>query len=519
VTDALSSGLPAWVSKRDGRREPFEADKISQSLYAASEELGEPSAFLARELTDGVLHFLTAELETDSPSSMQIADVVAKVVRELGHPLLAQKYSERRRHPSQDLPARRQARPAPAVTLEERDTPGTLRDRCMRAYSLHHVFARDAAAAHEEGLIVLAGLERPGEIASKVVEPTDAAAGWLDWLETPARHLVFDGPEYLSLGARASAWVRELAQFCEATGRSAVLNLNAMSPPAWFHSGEHGPLFQAGLGENLGAAEAARQFLVSEIRARASRRLHVSWHLTAQDFAGAKVQGLRMLVQHALAHANFSFTFDRPKQPIGLALGLDRQHGAVLLEVGLSLPRFLREPGIGGDPALLLEKLPSLARMAVRAGVQKRNYLRGRAATRPGLTRGFLIERACLVVTPLGLEQLVQDLLSQGMASSELSLDLGRRIVQSLHDALQLESKSTNLDMVVDGPAGAYPGFRDPIDARHIHAAGQLHGVSGFGTLGCSATNADEIVTLLSLAATQTKVVRVAILDEAPSAP
>jgi hypothetical protein len=85
-----SSGLPSLGHKRDGLLVAFEADKISQSVYAATEELGQPSAFLARELTDGVLHFLAAEVGADPPTTLQIADLVAKVVRELGHPSLAQ---------------------------------------------------------------------------------------------------------------------------------------------------------------------------------------------------------------------------------------------------------------------------------------------------------------------------------------------------------------------------------------------------------------------------------------------
>src|SRR5262249_24340620 len=51
---AQASGLPAWVAKRDGRLTAFEPDRIAQALFAASEALGKPDTFLARELTDGV---------------------------------------------------------------------------------------------------------------------------------------------------------------------------------------------------------------------------------------------------------------------------------------------------------------------------------------------------------------------------------------------------------------------------------------------------------------------------------
>jgi hypothetical protein len=50
--------LPETVHLPDGRAEPFEPERISRSLFAAGERLGRPDAFLARELTEGVLHFL-----------------------------------------------------------------------------------------------------------------------------------------------------------------------------------------------------------------------------------------------------------------------------------------------------------------------------------------------------------------------------------------------------------------------------------------------------------------------------
>src|SRR5207248_562497 len=109
--------LPAWISKRDGRLVPFEPDRISQALFAASEALGRADAFLARELADGVLHFVAQEFAaTDTPTTVQIAELVAKVTRELGQPALAQVFareSERRARATLPGPA---AAPAPSTT-------------------------------------------------------------------------------------------------------------------------------------------------------------------------------------------------------------------------------------------------------------------------------------------------------------------------------------------------------------------------------------------------------------------
>src|SRR5437763_1273884 len=52
---------PSWVRKCDGRLVPFEADRISRALFAATEGLGRPDAFLARELADSVVHFLAQD--------------------------------------------------------------------------------------------------------------------------------------------------------------------------------------------------------------------------------------------------------------------------------------------------------------------------------------------------------------------------------------------------------------------------------------------------------------------------
>src|SRR5437870_4712458 len=83
---------PVWIYKRDGRLVPFEADKISRALFAATETLGRPDAFLARELTDGVVHFLAEEVNGAIPATAHIAELVVKVVRELGQQSLARAF-------------------------------------------------------------------------------------------------------------------------------------------------------------------------------------------------------------------------------------------------------------------------------------------------------------------------------------------------------------------------------------------------------------------------------------------
>jgi hypothetical protein len=510
----LGRGLPSLVYKRDGRLVPFEADKISQSLYAATEELGQPSAFLARELTDGVLHFLCAEVEAEQPTTAQIAELVAKVVRELGQPALAQIYAEGQRRDHRDAPAAlsraKTSRSMGAFQFSTNDSPAAVVRQCLHAYSLQAVFARDLAAAHQEGLLSLRGLDDPEELARMVLEPS-AGADWLDLLGTPARTIIFDSPEYALTEETAAPWLLGLTEFCAATGRTAVVNLHVTTPPAWADPGAHGPLFDSRLEPIHAAGSAAvEDLLLAQIQLGGTMHVRVDWHLSESDFAPQNLPRLETLAHRALEGSWLGFALDRPKHPVALAPGLDRRQAAVLLDVGLDLPRFLSMAGVDQDARLFLEKLPTLARMAVRAGVQKRNFLRSRAIERPDLARGFLLERARLVIVPLGLDRVVENLLGHGMAGSKLSLGLGRRIVEVLQHNLQRESLTANLEIAIDGPGGEFPGLAGPLDAKQLHTAGVLHGIAGFGTVLISEVTPQELVKLLSHAWKKTDVVRLA---------
>ena len=249
---------PAWVYKRDGRQEPFDADKISRALFAASESLHRPDAFLARELTDGVVHFLIEETDGETPRTNQIAEVVVKVVRELGQPALAATFAEygsqRERGKSSfaGLPTGEEIvlHHAAGAPLEK------VLSECARKYTLQTVFARDLVAAQGDGLLTLTGLESPYALAGCVLGPPVASVvedGILAAIEKAHRFagslLALDGPEYLLAHSarepkdKVREWARELILGLRLTGRRAVVNLNSAAPPSWADELAEGPLF------------------------------------------------------------------------------------------------------------------------------------------------------------------------------------------------------------------------------------------------------------------------------------
>ena len=131
---------------------------------------------------------------------------------------------------------------------------------------------------------------------------------------------------------------------------------------------------------------------------------------------------------------------------------MDRQNTAILLTVQLHLPVVADQvAGLADAPGRFLQKLGSLARLALSAGVQKRDFLRKDWAKRPGLAPGFLLDRARLLVQPVGLDWVVATLLGQAPAESDAALDFGRRIVGRLRDVLSEDGRSRHLEVGMDG--------------------------------------------------------------------
>jgi hypothetical protein len=550
---------------------PFDADKISRALFAAGESLGSSDAFLARELADGVVHFLTAENEGVTPTTEQIAELVIKVVRELGQPALAEAFARF----AQDR-SRVRAKPQAAETVAPtelilRFTPGTppaaVLASCMRDYTLQSVYTRDLVAAQDAGLLTLTGLESPAELAGCVLgPPLDPASGLIGAIEElrrfVARFVVLDGPEHL-LAAQGQPsirdFARDLAIGLRLTGLHSIVNLNSAAPPSWAGDLAAGPLFAAqqrpAHAEQLRelAEELMKELLQPSHSIPCGGALRIDWHLGERDFATepATRERLHRLGRLALEDAPLSFTFDRPRRSVALAEGVDRQHPAALLMVGLHLPLLAVQPGIGGDPQKFLAKLGSLARLALSAGVQKREYLRRLERNRPrptadepALSSGFLLDRARLVVAPVGLDSVVHSFFQKGLSAGGTALEFGRQIVQRLGDVLREDGRHAHLDTCLDGPfsfrldeakdgQNEWPNAEETAgltawDAaaalkNQLRSAGVLQGMIDHGTMALfvpedKTPTVEQVAECLQTAWKQTDVVRLRLVRRGKTA-
>jgi hypothetical protein len=498
--------LPAWVKKRDGRLVPFEADCITQSLFAATEALGRTDAFLARELTDGVLHFLAADGTQTTPTTTEIADLVVKVVRELRHPQLARAFAER-----QQVPERTEV----LLQLAPGTTAAEVVSQSLRAYSLHAVFSRDLAAAQHDGLLELSGLESPLYMAAGVLGPpsTRLLETFVQARQNIAGWLAVDGPEHFTPAQDAPSFIAQLGLACQATGLLARLQLNAAEPPPWAQEGAGGPLFA----EPAAVEDIRTTALVEAWLEQSHAALSLDWHLGERDEHANKETLLR-LAGAALAGRPVTFVFDLPRRPVSLGPGLDRKRTGLLMAVGLPLARLLDHTGITDDVDLFLRKLASLARWAVSAAVQKRQFLRQRHPNSAELNKGFMLDRARLMVAPNGLETAVRRLTGSGLSDSKVSLDVGRRLLQHLDDVLEVEGRRRLVDSVVEVSEQCLAAEAE----QQLRALGRLHAVSGTGTAMVllpedEKMTAEHVVQLLRHTWQSTEVARLQFTPRSPT--
>ncbi|MBI1830351.1 MAG: hypothetical protein HYR84_02735, partial [Planctomycetes bacterium] len=368
------ASLPAWVRRRDGSQVPFDADRICQKLYAAAESLGPASAFVIRELTDAVVHFLAQSDFAGIPSTVEVADRVEAIVREIGQPALARRFGDLQRQ--DDSPLSQEEAP---ITVAFNPSPHRFVQDCASAYALRTIFSPDVAAAMREGLLHPDGLDTPASLSTLVLETNRLAEipWWLaldDWRACAGRRWVVESPEWLCAGHAHPAMTPHLCDRLLSlpilAEREVELHLNVCEPPYWSNVHPARPLFAAAEDE---ATSLDRSNFLDGLVERwkvlhAPKIPTMVWHVHERSFRDeVERRQLQDLLREALLGKAIRFIFDRPRGPVALAEGLDRKCPGVLMEIGLDLAALAFRPDVQRDAATLLKKLPSLVRIAVSA--------------------------------------------------------------------------------------------------------------------------------------------------------
>jgi hypothetical protein len=289
-----------------------------------------------------------------------------------------------------------------------------------------------------------------------------------------ARVFVLDSPDRWLALDQVGAWARSLCLVLEAAERWAVINLNVAAAPAWLHEGSVGPLFPE-RGDRAASSSSVGQLLLQVLAERpaGAQRMLIDWHLRESDLTGAD-GAWAQAADWARTLPNWRWALDRPGQPIALAEGMERGRHAVLMDVGLNLPLFLQHPGVDGRVDRFLAKLPSLVHMAVSAGVQRRAFIGRRLARDAHLAQGFLLHRAHAVLTPLGVYEVIEQLLGQRAAAGAEGVDLLAKIMRGLRDSAARHGRRRNLELALDLALPTPESDRPASTGYHSAAAGGM---------------------------------------------
>ena len=485
----MAISLPEWILRRDGQRVPFEPEVICQDLFLASESLGESNSFLARELTEGVLFFMGSECNGE-PTTQEMSELVVKVVRELGHPQLAERFLELRTRPeklprkevSSSSPAPSRFREAVGQKISHFDLQRLSAREALRQFSEGSVYPRDLLSAASEGLLHLTDLENPLELSGWIFCPTREKTLLemvLDAREVAGQFLAVENLEELTEKCPSSILVREFLLGLKLSQFHAYVNLNRhiQTPLERRESG----LFQE---EELSWLEQ-----VSESRSREMLQpllnqpgITVYYHLRPTPEEPGKE---RDLAECLLKSRNIEVVFDRRRRQALLAPGIDLRHSALLSCVGIHLGKLAEQLGGGEDIDLFLKKLGSLARFAKSVGHIRRKALRKYA--RPETLSGFLLERARLLIYPIDLEPTARKILGVGATSPSRTIEFQVKLLKTIQEALA-EDRPGLLETVLDVPpemiCPSEPMSSEPLTVQQqIRFGSQLQQAMGGGLL------------------------------------
>ncbi len=433
-----------------------------------------------------------------------------------------------------------------------------VRERIWREYSLDEVISTDVAEAVRRRLLLIHNLGSPANLAASCVDCGSLArqaqgsrASITQFGTQLSRSLgssslivAIDRVEYwLTMVAEPGDTPSKLAEmfWLELNSRlrhspvQCVLNLYGGLPQGMDSHLGAGPLFsQQPLSTECEFAGAVCQEILGWFQRDAADwpNLRVDWHWYPQPDAVQTALVQRIMRVIAERHS-VGISFERGSVSVGD--GLRRVGSAVrpvLDFVGVSLPIIFRDAGSPRSLPALEDGLRLTIQLAVRAAVQKREFLRRLASS----VDVVAVDAAVVALCPIGLDWTVRQFVGRSFVADEGALKLAESLVRFVRETAEREARHYSLGIVVDSrcdvPAyessasnrGEPTGEDDSLEGlrpvaneiglrRLVHSVGRLHAVAQAGTLTLdqiASTDriADSLLETIEWACRSTEVVR-----------
>lgn len=399
----------------------------------------------------------------------------------------------------------------------------------LRQYALREVFSPDIAGLHEDGLVHLFEASCPIDWAAASTNLSNAAsrssnadsflrefdreledvcrrvegAVAVDGLDTAIALLAEKGADPTRI---AELVVDAFRRVVTRHGVHLIINLRGRVSEVHAAQVSDAPMFRLRSEESHDRFAAKFALRCAErvlddatLSSRARIDFHPNLSMDDRDLEVALGQWARW----ARKYPQLSFCFDRDRIHLAEGLQLTQEgRSAIYQHVGVRLFDLYERLGRGCDDETLFERLGLLCESAVRAGVQKREFLRRQ---QPDFFAGRDYSHASVVVVPIGLDAMVEAMIGKPMGQDEAGMAFAEQVLTRMRHRLQRAGRHYQLRCKIDGIPGrrllqgASIGTAD--EARNalgntpacpgvgpkqqIVAGGKLHAILGTGTTYC----------------------------------
>lgn len=434
---------------------PFDVAVINRDLYIASVKMGSPNSFLAWELGDAVAHILASENPGATLPQDLVVCAVARTVREFGYDTLATEYESAspfaRGNPDPDIQDEFFVNAPPRRSQKD----------STREMVLKNMFSPDISAGIEDGWIQMQGITHPDGFLDSVWPGTSwvsMAACYPDLLSDEFRknasqtiHLF--GPtdqDYIGRPLAGEDWKKIFHNLhTQAAGQGICLKVHWNQSSA--HTLNDHPLFPIPADETMsGSGGKSRDFSKCFFDAWSQceeSNVWFCWHMASDgimpDFLSRR---LGKIQRFSLIRDDIS-----EKQIPG-----NRWLVPKLEKVFLRLDRLAKVCHRKGGVEQFLERLPSLVRFGIAAGLQKRQFLRKLEINRANnekdirLAAGFALDKAMLWIAPKGLQEILERLFPSQGPSDPKPASFCKEVFQVIRKTIREESGKCFVSLELD---------------------------------------------------------------------
>lgn len=444
--------LPKWVSSADESLVPFDPGRISNALYEALLIEGIDDPFIARELTESILHFLSLENSDGTIDKNRLADLIESVLRELGNARVARQLRLRRFPSDKNKSSKAKFL---QINVHASALPQSFVAEAKKQYALLTVFSADVVSAVKAGYLLINQMESFDRLHSQVLGHT--AAPTIGQSVQHINHVsgltffnLLDHAKCFRNREEFNPYVETLLACTQLLETQLVTYFPTSGHSDEFNAKEEDLFSDAGKTDCNWTGERDGYDLLRHLlrNARSNQKvcLQLEPNASIKDLNLDDIGNLRP----SFLGLQWRYGGDNRKKNRWFYPGLSANSRHCLGKVTLDLKKLFCDEQPMADLERYRVRVRSLAKLAVSAMIQKRRFLYKLAESdseKYPFQKNFLLPRASIIVECQGLEEIIAQLQTTTAVRSGDATVQAKRILQTLKESLDEEAQRCQITL------------------------------------------------------------------------